>query len=297
MDGVLVVDKPEGITSHDVVAVARRALRERRIGHTGTLDPLATGVLPLACGKATRLVRFLTAADKDYEAAIRFGITTDSYDITGAETGRMPGRVGRDEVVAGMAGLTGEYLQMPPPYSAKKVDGVRAYALARADKPVDLKAVPVRVSGVEILDFDGERCRVRLTSSAGFYVRSFAHALGQAVGTGACLEALRRTRSGDFGLNGAIGIEELQRDADAAAGWILPIEQLLPRFSSVTVTEEGRMRVSHGRTLEAGHYQPSPAAPPAAPDAWVRVLDGDGRLLALAQGAGRDCLHPEVVLI
>lgn len=307
MDGVLVVDKPEGITSHDVVAVARRVLRERRIGHTGTLDPLATGVLPLACGKATRLVRFLTAADKEYEAAIRFGITTDSYDITGTETGRMPGRVGRDEVVAGMAALSGEYLQMPPPYSAKKVDGIRAYALARRDEPVALKAVPVRVTGVELLAFDGEHCRVRLTSSAGFYVRSFAHALGQSVGTGACLEGLRRTRSGDFTLAGAIGIDELQGEADGeangAAGWIVPIEQLLPRFPAVTVTDEGRMRVSHGRTLEASHYQPGPAVPEAAvqgaavQEAWVRVLDAEGRLLALAQGAGRDCLHPEVVLI
>src|SRR5678815_5909757 len=123
MDGVIVVDKPEGLTSHDVVSAARRLLGERRIGHTGTLDPLATGVLPLACGRATRLVRFLTASDKEYEATIRFGFTTDSYDVTGTETSRSGRTPGRTVVAAALAELTGDYLQMPPAFSAKKVAG------------------------------------------------------------------------------------------------------------------------------------------------------------------------------
>jgi tRNA pseudouridine55 synthase len=290
MDGVLVVDKPEGPTSHDVVAVARRALREKRIGHTGTLDPMATGVLPLACGKATRLVRFLSASDKDYEATVRFGITTDTYDITGTETGRVSGPVRRAEIEAALETLQGEYLQTPPPFSAKKVDGVRAYALARRAQPVALKAVPVRVSGVELGEVSGERAVVRLTCSAGFYVRSFAHSLGQAVGTGACLEALRRTRSGDFTVEGAIGLDELQADPEAAAGWILPLERLLPRFPAVTVTDEGRLRVSHGRELQPVHFTGTPSG-------WTRILDGEGHLVALGQpGAETDSLHPEVVL-
>jgi tRNA pseudouridine55 synthase len=294
MDGVLVIDKPEGITSHDVVAVARRELRERRIGHTGTLDPLATGVLPLACGKATRLVRFLTAADKDYEATIRFGLTTDSYDITGNETGRVPGRVSREEVTRALDAFRGEYLQMPPPYSAKKVDGVRAYALARRDQPVALTAVPVRVSRLELGDLDGERGVVTLTCSSGFYVRSLAHALGQAVGTGACLEALRRTRSGEFSLEGAIGIDELHADPEAAAAWLIPPEKLLGAFPAVTVTDEGRLRVSHGRRLEREHYVENRSGN----SEWVRIVDGEGHLLALGQPAsGADSLHPEVVLI
>ena len=295
MDGVLVIDKPEGITSHDVVAIARRALREKRIGHTGTLDPLATGVLPLACGKATRLVRFLTASDKDYEATVRFGISTDSYDITGNETYRMPARVTRDEIERHLDQFRGEYLQTPPPYSAKKVEGIRAYALARQDKPVELKAVPVRVSRLELGDVDGERAVIRLTCSAGYYVRSFAHALGQAVGTGACLEALRRTRSGEFRLEGAMSVEELQAGTEGIETWLIPLERLLGTFPAVTLTDEGRLRVSHGQELRARDLQ-GEGSP--GQGEWTRVLDPDGRLIALAQpGSGPDSLHPAVVLL
>src|SRR5512132_3241617 len=136
MDGVIVIDKPEGLTSHDVVVAARRLLGEKRIGHTGTLDPLATGVLPLACGRATRLVRFLTASDKDYDALIHFGLSTDTYDITGAEVQRCARRPTREAIEQAVASLRGEYLQMPPPFSAKKVGGTRAYTLARRDAPV-----------------------------------------------------------------------------------------------------------------------------------------------------------------
>src|SRR5688572_4647004 len=163
MDGVLVVDKPAGLTSHDVVAAARRAFNEQRIGHTGTLDPLATGVLPLAIGRATRLVRFLTASDKDYDATIRFGLTTDSYDVTGAETSRSDRIPSREEVERGLAALRGEYLQMPPAYSAKKVGGKRAYAMARRDEAVELTAVPVTVSRAELVTLDGATARVGIT--------------------------------------------------------------------------------------------------------------------------------------
>src|SRR5688572_28609279 len=168
MDGVLVVDKPAGLTSHDVVAAARRAFNEQRIGHTGTLDPMATGVLPLAIGRATRLVRFLTASDKDYDATIRFGLTTDTYDITGSETSRSDRRPDRDAIERALSSLTGEYLQMPPAFSAKKVGGRRAYDLARQDEPVALTAVPVRVARADLLEFDGIDARVTLTCSAGF---------------------------------------------------------------------------------------------------------------------------------
>lgn len=295
MDGVLVVDKPEGLTSHDVVAVARRALGETRIGHTGTLDPLATGVLPLACGRATRLVRFLTASDKDYDATIRFGLTTDSYDITGTETSRSGLQPARDAVVAALATLTGDYLQMPPAFSAKRVGGRRAYALARDDRPVELTAVPVTVSRVELLAFSGDSARVALTCSAGFYVRSFAHELGTRLGTGACLDALRRTRSGDFGLEPAVTIEELQRGPEDAAEWMVPLERLLPAFPAVRVTDEGRMRVGHGRVLEEGHLA---TELPAGPGEWVRVLDPEGLLVAVAtRGPQPGSLHPAVVLI
>ena len=291
MDGILVIDKPRGMTSHDVVAAARRLLKERRIGHTGTLDPLATGVLPLACGRATRLVRFLSASDKDYEATIRFGVTTDTYDIAGTETSRSDQQPQRSEVDAAIERLRGSYDQMPPAYSAKKVGGRRAYELARDDEPVELRAVPVTVSRAEIRRFTGDRVSVSLTCSAGFYVRSFAHTLGQLVGTGACLEELRRTRSGDFGLEGAASLDALQDDPDQAAGWLLPLDGLLPSLPSVRLTDEGRIRVSHGREIRADGLTGSR-------DAWVRLLDESGHLVALAQpGDGPGSLHPAVVLI
>ena len=159
LSGVLVVDKPEGPTSHDVVALARRTLGERRIGHTGTLDPLATGVLPLACGRATRLVRFLIASDKDYEAVIRFGVSTDSYDVTGTVVSTSGLTPRREEVESALEPLRGTYLQTPPAFSAKKVGGERAYARARRDEEVALTPVQVHVARAELLEFTGATAR------------------------------------------------------------------------------------------------------------------------------------------
>jgi tRNA pseudouridine55 synthase len=289
MDGVLVVDKPEGLTSHDVVAVARRALRESKIGHTGTLDPLATGVLSLACGRATRLVRFLSASDKEYEATIRFGVTTDSYDVTGAETRRSGRCPDRDAVTRALAELTGNYLQVPPAYSAKKVAGRRAYEMARADQAATLTAVPVTVSRVDLQELTGEIARVTLTCSAGFYVRTFANSLGELVGTGACLVALRRTRSGEFGLDRATDIERLAGDAPSAAAAMIPLDALLTSIPAVAVTDDARERVSHGQEV---------TGVAAGAGEWVRLVDGGGRLIAMARGGSRPgSLHPTVVLI
>ena len=288
MDGVIVVDKPRGLTSHDVVATARRALAERRIGHTGTLDPLATGVLPLACGRATRLVRFLTASDKDYDATIRFGLTTDSYDVTGLETSRSGLRPEAEAVTRALAALAGRYMQMPPAFSAKKVGGRRAYAMARAATPVELTPAPVTVSRADLLDLTGDIARVRLTCSAGFYVRTFAHSLGELVRTGACLQDLRRTRSGEFSLAQAIDIETLSRGGDAAAAALVPVDRLLPTLPTVTLTDEGRNRVSHGQEVEGivGSAE------------WVRLADREGHLVAMARAGSRPgSLHPTVVLI
>ena len=313
MDGVLVVDKPEGLTSHDVVAAARRLLGEKRIGHTGTLDPLATGVLPLACGRATRLVRFLSASDKDYEATILFGVTTDTLDVTGQETGRSGAIPSRDALLATMQSLEGEQLQVPPAYSAKKVGGRRAYDFARRDEPVELAAVPVRLSRLELLEFGDDRCRVSLTCSAGFYVRALVRDIGARCGTGACLEALRRTRSGDFTLDEAIPLDALrggtavrragpaERREEGRGGpadletLLIPMEDLLPRMPAVTVTAEGLARVSHGQ-----HVRPVDLAgpPPSSAAEWVRLLDADGALVGLGTPQRPSgFLHPEVVLI
>jgi tRNA pseudouridine55 synthase len=292
MDGVLVIDKPQGLTSHDVVAAARRSIGDSRVGHTGTLDPLATGVLPLAIGRATRLVRFLTASDKDYLATIRFGVTTDSYDITGAETGRTGAVPAGDAIRAAVQQLTGDYLQMPPAFSAKKVDGRRAYRLAREDRPVTLTAVPVRVSRAEVLDVRGATAIVVLTCSAGFYVRSFAHSLGELTGTGACLEALRRTRSGEFDASVALPMDGLHDSARVRAR-LIPLGRVLHRFPAVTLTDRGRGHVSHGRELQADDV-----SGPVTPAEWTRLVDATGALVALATpGRAPGSLHPSVVLI
>jgi tRNA pseudouridine55 synthase len=297
-DGVLVVDKPQHLTSHDVVAVARRCLNEPRIGHTGTLDPLATGVLPLACGRATRLVRFLTAAEKHYEATIRFGVTTDSYDVTGTAVSRSDNAPRREAVEGALQSLLGEHLQMPPTFSAKKVAGQRAYAMARRAEPVALQPVAVRLMTVDLVEFTGATARVALSCSSGFYVRSFAHAIGEQVGTGACLEALRRTRSGPFDLSDAVTLDDLQRDPAAAAARAVPLDRLLPDLPGARLTDEGRSRVSHGQDVDRAHIWPEDSACiEPSPAEWVRLLDGGGRLLALGTPArGARALHPAVVL-
>ena len=302
MDGVLVIDKPEGPTSHDVVAMARRALGEKRVGHTGTLDPLATGVLPLVLGRATRLVRFLSASDKAYEATVLFGVTTDTLDVTGEETSRSGASPSREALLAALRSFDGEQMQVPPAYSAKKVGGRRAYDFARRDEPVELAAVPVRVSRLELLESGNNRCRLSLTCSAGFYVRALVRDLGERCGTGATLEALRRTRSGEFTIDEAVPLEALEPPDPGSQipdpglrPLLIPMEKLLPGLPAVTVTAEGLTRVSHGQ-----HVRPVDlaGAVPAGSSEWIRLLDPSGALVGLGTPQRPSgFLHPEVVLI
>jgi tRNA pseudouridine55 synthase len=293
-DGVLVVDKPSGITSHDVVASARRALGVSRIGHTGTLDPMATGVLPLAVGRATRLSQFLTASEKEYAARIQLGLTTDTYDVTGRELTRVHAAPTRDEVLEALETLRGDYMQAPPPYSAKRIGGKRAYDLARAERPVQPPAVPVSVRQLELLELSGDTLTLNVTCSAGFYVRTLAFDRGQRLGVGGCLDALRRTRSGEFAVDEAVSLKLLVEDPRSAAARMLPLERLLPRVPAVTVTPEGERRVSHGRTVEPMHVA---GLLPERSD-WVRVFGPSGMLLALARpGVPGGSLHPSVVLM
>jgi tRNA pseudouridine55 synthase len=302
VDGVLVVDKPAQLTSHDVVAAARRALGERRIGHTGTLDPLATGVLVLACGRATRLVRFLTAADKEYEATIRLGVVTDTGDVTGTEVARSDRRPARDEIERALAALTGTYLQQPPAFSAKKVDGQRAYVMARKAQPVALAPVQVTVPHVDLLAVGPDTVDVRLTCSAGFYVRSFAQSLGELAGSGGCLAALRRTRSGEFTLAQAVSLDALVAAPGSAIERVVPIDHLLQTLPARRLTEDECRRVAHGQDVAMGGPAAAlrPAGGPAgagAPGPWIRLMTGDGRLLGLATPGSRPgSLHPAVVL-
>ena len=324
MDGLLVLDKPPGPTSHDVVARLRRVLGERRIGHTGTLDPAASGVLPLVLGRATRLARFLSAGDKGYEAVIRVGVATDTYDAEGAplgppHRGPMPSR---NEIDRALDAFRGTFLQQPPAFSAKKIDGKRSHRLARArardsadqhsstgagaSAPPALPApVSVTAHAIEIVGLDGDTVTLRVDCSAGFYVRALAHDLGERLGTGAHLAALRRTSSGDFTLADALSFESAERNRDEACRAVVPLAHMLPRWSSVVLTDEGARRVAHGRdvgpddiTASVPPGRPPVRFPPATDQAAVRLLDPRGELIGVAEPAqSPGLLHPSVVLV
>jgi len=330
MDGLLVIDKPVGPTSHDIVARARRALGEKRIGHTGTLDPGASGVLPLVLGKATRLARFLSAGDKVYDAVIRLGFATDTGDALGkpvgaAHQGPPPTR---DVIDRALERFRGTFVQQPPAYSAKKIEGARSYQLARrasrraagrptpeaagaisslADEPPRPAAVVVTTHDVQIVHVEADRLELRVHCSAGFYIRALAHDLGDALGTGAHLVDLRRTRSGDYLLADAVALDEIERDASMAAAAFVPLASMLPRLASVILTPDGITRARHGRDLNPGDLaagwgggadraKTEPAAR-AAGD-WVRLVAPGGELVGLAQPVpASGLLHPSVVLI
>jgi tRNA pseudouridine55 synthase len=303
MDGVLVVDKPAGPTSHDVVARVRRALRTKRVGHTGTLDPLATGVLPLVIGRATRLASLLSGADKEYVAGVRLGLATDTYDADGhvGPPPAPPAGIDVARIEGALARFRGIFDQAPPAYSAKKIDGVPAYTLARRNMPVQPRPVSVTVSHLTLEAYEQGLARIRVRASAGFYVRSLAHDLGQGLGCGGYLESLRRVRAGAFGEEAAAPLDTIERDGIGAAGLIIPLERLLPEVPSVILNERGVRRAAHGNelALEDRAY-PDPAAGAtmdAASQGRWRLLDGSGMLLAIAESRPGGLLHPVIVLV
>lgn len=293
IDGVLVVHKPVGPTSHDVVICARRSLGVSRIGHTGTLDPQASGVLPLVLGQATRLAQHLTASDKEYQAAIRFGVVTDTYDAAGAvveESGRVPSR---DQVVAALERFVGAFLQIPPLYSAKMVGGERSYVRARSGKPVQSPAVRVTAHTLELTSFSDAQALVRVRCSAGFYVRSLAHDLGRALGVGGILDGLVRTESAGFSLEDAMAFERLVTAPRAdLLSQVKPIETLLTDIPAAPLTQQGVRWALHGRDLgPAELVTPLPTIP-----SLVRMIGPDGRIVGLAEPAKTSgFLHPAVV--
>jgi tRNA pseudouridine55 synthase len=293
--GVLVIDKPAGPTSHDVVAVVRRAFRGAKVGHTGTLDPFATGVLPIVIGRATRLARFLTGADKEYDALVRLGRSTDTYDVTGRvvreapEGFPIPSPAAIAEV---LHGYLGSWMQTPPAYSAKQADGVRAYAQARRGRAVELAPARVRVEALDLLSVDGPLVRFRLVSSAGFYVRALAQDLGERLGTGATLEGLRRLRSGSFGLADAVTLDAVARSE--AGSRVIPLDALLTDWPAAVLTAEGVDWVAHGRAVGPGQCVGPPAARSGTP---VRLVGPDGSLLAVGEPGPGGVLHPAVVLV
>jgi tRNA pseudouridine55 synthase len=302
MDGLLVIDKPQGPTSHDVVARMRRVLRERRIGHTGTLDPMATGVLPLVVGRATRLARFLSASDKTYEAVVRFGYATDSGDAEGAVVGeRDAGPLPAVDVIdRALDAFRGQFLQQPPVFSAKKIAGRRSYALVREGRsrdgpvsvpaPSPLRPQPVTVNRLLITSLDGDRLSLTVDCSAGFYVRALAHDLGVRLGIGAHLAALRRTRSGELTLADTIALEAASQNPEATATRIVPLGRMLTHLPAMTLDADAITRTVQGRDLES--RVPNPES------RHVRLLDESGDLVAIAEpsATGPGFLHPSVVL-
>jgi tRNA pseudouridine55 synthase len=315
MDGVLIIDKPAGLTSHDVVARVRRILRERRVGHTGTLDPFATGALVLLVGRATRLAQFLAGADKEYEALIRFGFATDTGDITGARRGEASSlrpnaeglpRLSESEIEGALSSLRGEIDQVPPMYSAKKVQGQRLYELARRGVEIERRAVRVRISELEpsrgkenasLRSNEDGTCdlRVRVVCSAGTYVRALAESVGESLGVGAHLADLRRTRAGSLSLTDALTLEELEERAGTGdiESSLLSLNEALSDLPSAHLTASDAERARHGMTVPA----PDRKEEKYADGQWVRMIDEGGDLIGVAiyQAEAR-ALRPRVVL-
>lgn len=291
MNGVFVIDKPAGMTSHDVVHRARRILQQRAIGHLGTLDPLATGVLVLVTGSLTRLAQFYLDSAKSYEGVIRFGFATDTYDCEGEPvTPKNSVHLSLTEIQELAAKFTGTFQQMPPPFSAKKIRGVPAYKLARKKEEVPLKHVEVEVKKFEILNAELDRVYFRAHVGSGTYIRSIAHEMGQKLGCGAHLESLRRISQAEFELAHAHTLEEL---AQAAAGNVaesmaMHPRQLLPQFPSITANDEMIAYIRCGRAVNL---------PDLSQSKYVKVFHGQKELIAIAARVAGSLFHPKVVLV
>lgn len=287
MEGVLNINKPSGMTSHDVVQRVRRLLREKRVGHTGTLDPLATGVLVLCVGRATRIARYLEAADKEYAATMRLGITTDTLDAGGTvvET-RSYTPPGRDEIVAALERFAGRILQRPPVFSAIKVAGIPSYKLARKGKAEPLAPREVTIFGIALSSYEDPLVSLTVRCSKGTYIRTLCADIGAALGMGAHLTKLTRTRSGRFRLENAVTLEDLA--AVAVEDVLVPLDDALEDFPAATLGEGEAERVRHGNPVRR-------AGLPAGEGLRVRLQDPSGRLIAVARVEG-DLLKPEAVL-
>jgi len=293
VDGVIVADKQEGWTSHDVVGKMRRIANTKKIGHLGTLDPIATGVLPLVIGRATRLAQFYTRSDKTYEAVIRFGFATDTYDRGGSPTSpQTEPDIEAQDLEKLLDNFRGEILQAPPPVSAKKVDGVRAYVLVRRQVPVSLPPAPVHIHDLTLLEVRGSEARLRARCSGGTYMRSIAHDLGQALGCGAHLRELRRIASAEFTLEQAHTIPELQQLAadNRLEEVLVPAARMLPDFPTVYVEPLAAGQIRQGRNFPVSPFRVQQGA------RYVKAVSGDGELIAIGEAVLPHLYHPAVVL-
>lgn len=290
MDAVLIVDKPAGMTSHDVVARVRRIVGEKSVGHLGTLDPMATGVLPLVLGRFTRLAQFYNEADKRYEGAIRFGWATDTYDAEGQPAGtKQSVNLSLEQVQVAAAEFIGEIAQYPPPFSAKKIAGIPAHRLARKGQPVELKAKQVEIKVLEFYDCDGQTVRFRAWVSSGTYLRSLAHDLGKKLGPGGHLAELRRTAVREFTIDEAYSLEQLEqaRTANTLDEIFLHPRMVLPEFPAVVASPESAARIRHGGAVNLPEFSKA---------STVRVFAGQKELLAIAKRVAGTLFQPKVVL-
>jgi tRNA pseudouridine55 synthase len=293
VDGVIIVDKPREWTSHDVVNKMRRLAGTRKVGHLGTLDPGATGVLPLVIGRATRLAQFFTRNDKTYQGVIHFGYSTDSYDMDGVATSaEIPVALDRPPLDSLLARFRGEIQQVPPPVSAKKVAGRPAYELARKGQPVELDPVTVTIYDLQLLGVEGCEATVLLHCSAGTYVRSIAHDAGQALGCGAFLKSLRRLASGDFNIERARTLEDLAELAREGRlqDALIPAAELLPAFPAELVDAITAGHIRNGRDFRVSPFQAREGT------RYVKAVTPQGELVAIGEARLPYLYHPVLVL-
>jgi tRNA pseudouridine55 synthase len=292
VDGALVLDKPAGWTSHDVVNKIRRLAGTKKVGHLGTLDPMATGVLPLVLGRATRLAQFFTRAEKAYQATVCFGFATSTGDAEGEpSTVPMPASFSREQLEQWLDGFRGTFLQKPPAVSAKKVAGVPAYKLARRNVEVDLPPVEVTISSLDVTSFDLPHTGLMARCTAGTYMRSLAHDLGVVAGCGAHLAALRRTQAGDFDLSQARTIEQLEALASEGLfdSAIVPAARLLPELTSQVVDALTASQIRQGRDFRISPFRQEPAT------RLVKAISPEGELLAIGEERLPLLYHPILV--
>ena len=302
ISGVLIIDKPAGVTSHDVVDIVRRILHIRQVGHFGTLDPFATGVLPLSVCKATRFSQFYLKSRKAYQGAIRFGFSTDTYDATGKPTSD-PADVQLDKssLEEIFRGYTGRIMQTPPPYSAKRVGGTRAYKLARRNIPVQLAPVEVEIYALELLTIQGDLAHFSVECSGGTYVRSLAHDMGRKLGCAAHLTSLRRTGVAEFTDQRALTLEQVDLAAreDRLKSCLVPLEALLPGCPELLVRGREEKSVRHGHSFQLPQaLRPGRGAQPgqAPPVTLLKILNPERRLIAVARHVSGGIYHPDLVL-
>ena len=271
MNGIVIVDKPADWTSQDVVSKLRGVFKTRRIGHGGTLDPMATGVLPVFVGRGTRAVEFFEHAEKTYETVLRFGITTDTEDITGTVLTQNPVAVSRDALEAALQNFRGEIQQVPPMYSALKVNGQKLYELARKGKEVERKSRTITIHKLELLDFTGDTATLRVACSKGTYIRTLCKDIGESLGCGGCMESLRRVAAGAYEIGEAVPLQTLI-DCENPENYLRPVDSMFTAYTAVTLTEKQALRCRNGNSfsidLAEGTY---------------RAYDQNGEFLMLAK--------------